>query len=55
MPIVHLNQSPNKGVTISRIYRRTEIIRGLQVRLGIGDLRRGEAETGNFGALGSLR
>ena len=55
MHIVHLNQNPNKGVTISRINRRTKIITGLQVhlgeavlclgkevRLGIRDLRLGE-------------
>ena len=34
MLMVHLNRCPNKGVTISRINRRTETITWLSVRLG---------------------
>ena len=42
MPMVHLNRSLNKGVTISSINRRMETITGLQVRLGKVVLRLGE-------------
>ena len=55
MFMVHLNRSPNNGVTISRINRKMETITGLEVRLGevvlclgkevrlgVGDLRLGE-------------
>ena len=61
MPIVHLNRSPNKGVTISRINKRSKTIIRLQVRLGVGNLGLGEglcqcgAEIGKFKASGSPR
>ena len=61
MFIVQLNCKHRKRVMVSRINRRKETKTGLQVRLGVGNLRLGEglrrgvAETGKFGASGSPR
>ena len=42
MLIVQLNHNLNQDSDNSRINKRTETITGLQVRLGVGDLRLGE-------------
>ena len=55
MPMVHLNQCPNKGVIISRINGRTKTITWLPVHLGEAMLCLGGAKISQEGVLGSPR